>query len=201
MRSRFLNGTRVDQTMDAAALAAGFAALRRRGRLADRLRRVGCVALVPVVGLGVWALVQGQVWAVGLYGLGALLLARLAAHGDPELADDPRARLLEALFSDWSGPEPITLHADLNAPDMTAPDESERIAGGVIRNHYVQPWLRIELPAGQWLELVHERTQIEDGVEVREVVDHHRLVMGELREEADELFGPDVLRERLRLRP
>ena len=178
MSVRFLVGTRVKQTASAEALAGGFAALRRRGLRAERVRRVGCLLLVPVAAAGLYAMIGGEVWWTGAFALGALLLARLATFGDPELADDPRVALLEALFREWRGPEPITIDADLNAPDMAAPDETERIRGGVMRSRYVQRWLTIRLETGAALALVHEREQIEDGVDVRDVCDVHRLFVG-----------------------
>jgi hypothetical protein len=176
---RFLVGTTVKQTASAATLAEGFARLRRRGERAERIRRVGCLLLVPVAAAGLVFMVRGEVWWTGGLGLGALVLARLATLGDPELADDPRVALLEALFGAWEGEEPITIDADLNAPDMTAADETERVRGGVMRCRYVQRWLQLRLPSGRELALIHERTQIEDGVEVREIEDRHRLVAGE----------------------
>jgi len=184
---RFLVGTTVKQTASASTLAAGFAALRRRGARAERIRRVGCLLLVPVAAAGLYVMIRGEVWWTGGLGLGALLLARLATLGDPELATDPRVALLEALFEDWKGPEPITIDADLNAPDMTAPDETERVRGGVMKSRYVQRWLTIRFDTGAELSLVHEREQIEDGVEVRDVTDAHRLVVGKAERALDEL--------------
>lgn len=193
MKERFLVGTEVRRTASASALAEGFAGLRRRGRRAERVRRVGCLLLVPVAAAGLFFMIRGEVWWTGALGLGALALARLATLGDPELAGDPRVALLEALFRAWEGPEPITIEADLNAPDMTAPDESERVRGGVMRNRYVQRWLRLRLPSGATAELVHERAQIEDGVEVREVRDRHRLVVGDDEQLTEALPSPAAL--------
>ncbi|MBO6934780.1 MAG: hypothetical protein JJ863_07390 [Deltaproteobacteria bacterium] len=177
MNERFLVGTTVKHTASASTLAEGFAGLRRRGQRAERIRRVGCLLLVPVAAVGLYFMVHGEVWWTGALGLCALVLARLATLGDPELADDPRVRLLEALFRDWKGPEPVTIDADLNAPDMTAPDETERVRGGVMKSRYVQRWLAIRFENGAELSLVHEREQIEDGVEVRDVTDAHRLIV------------------------
>ncbi len=179
MSERFLVGTTVKKTASASTLAEGFAALRRRGQRAERIRRVGCVLLVPVAAAGLYFMLRGEVWWTGALGLGALVLARLATLGDPELADDPRVKLLEELFRNWSGPEPVTIDADLNAPDMTAPDETERVRGGVMKSRYVQRWLSLRFESGAELGLVHEREQIEDGVEVRDVTDAHRLIVGD----------------------
>lgn len=193
MSERFLVGTTVKRTASASTLAEGFAALRRRGERAERVRRVGCFLLVPVAAAGLFLMIRGEVWWTGALGLGALVLARLATLGDPELADDPRVALLEALFRGWEGDEPISIDADLNAPDMTAPDETERVRGGVMRSRYVQRWLSLRFPSGDGLELVHEREQIEDGVEVREVSDRHRLVVGDDERAMDALPEPAEL--------
>ena len=190
MSGRFLVGTSVKQTASARTLAEGFAALRRRGRRAERIRRVGCLLLLPVAAAGLFFMFRGEIWWTGAFGLGALALARLATLGDPELADDPRVTLLEELFRSWDGDDAISIDADLNAPDMRAPDESERVRGGVMRSRYVQRWLSLRLPNGEGLALIHERSQVEDGVEVREVSDRHRLVIGDDERPMDQL--PDA---------
>jgi hypothetical protein len=191
---RFLVGTRVKRTASAATLADGFAALRRRGKRAARIRRAGCLLLVLVAAAGLFFMVRAEVWWTGGLGLAALVLARLATFGDPELADDPRVALLEQLFRDWEGPEPIVIDADLNAPDMTAPDETERVRGGVMKSRYVQRWLTLRLPEGEELGLIHERTQIEDGVEIRDVDDRHRIVAGDGERALDELPSAKAIR-------
>ena len=180
MRNRFLQGTRVERTDSAQALAEGFSLLRRRGRRAIAVRRIGCAVMVPAVVLGVLAMVvPGYVWWVGGIGLVALACARLATYGDPELADDERVEFLVTLFEQWNGEEPITIAADLNAPDMTAPDDRERIGGGVIRCRYSQSWLLLTVPSGASVQLTHERTQVEDGVEARDIEDRHLVEYGD----------------------
>ncbi len=194
MSERFLVGTKVTRTASAAALADGFAALRRRGRRAERIRRVGCVLLLLVAAAGLFFMLRGKVWWTGALGLAALVFARLATVGDPELADDPRVALLEQLFRAWEGDEPIAIDADLNAPDMTAPDETERVRGGVMKSRYVQRWLTLRLPDGRELGVVHERTQVEDGVEVRDVEDRHRLVIDDADRVMDALPSAEAIR-------
>lgn len=194
MSERFLVGTRVRQTASAARLAEGFATLRRRGLRAERIRRAGCLLLVLVAAAGLFFMMRGEVWWTGGLGLAALVLAKLATFGDPELADDPRVALLEALFRDWDAAEPVFVDVELNAPDMTAPDETERVRGGVMKSRYLQRWLTLRLPSGEELGLVHERRQVEDGVEVREVEDRHRLVIGDAERALDGLPSPGALR-------
>lgn len=197
MSERFLVGTKVTRTASAATLADGFAALRRRGERAETIRRVGCLLLVLVAAAGLFFMIRAQIWWTGALGLAALVLARLATLGDPELADDPRVALLEELFRDWEGDEPIFIDADLNAPDMTVPDDTERVRGGVMKSRYVQRWLTLRLPDGRELGLVHERTQVEDGVEVRDVEDRHRVVIEDAERPMDELPSPAAIRAAL----